>query len=232
MKVGTDAVLLGSWAHIRRGGAMAPPVFQGAMAPPALLLDIGTGTGVIALMLAQRFPDAHITALEIDEEAAKQARGNVEGSAWADRIEVVQADFRIWSPDDSSMFDLIICNPPYFTRSLKNPDFLRAKARHDDDLPLGVLLPKASGLLTPEGKISLILPVERTEEALELAAKCGLFILRRTDIRGNPGTAIRRVLLEWGREEGPWEADQLIVETEVRGVYTEEYRRLTGEFYL
>jgi len=219
MKVGTDGVLLGAWAVGSRQSAVGN------------ILDIGTGTGLIALMLAQRFQEARIIALEIDEAAAGQARDNVDVSDWAGRIGVVQADFRNWWPPDNRRFDLIVCNPPFFTRSLKNPDVQRATARHDEDLPLGDLIRKSEGLLSQVGKLALILPVGRVGEAMELASGNGLYLRRRMDVRGNINAPVKRVLVEWGREEGIPRITELIIETGVRGVYTEEYRKLTGEFY-
>lgn len=217
MKVGTDGVLLGAWADCRRC---------------ATALDVGTGTGLIAVMIAQRYQAARITAVEIDEAAAVQALENINTSSWADRITVLKADFLEYSPASASTFDLIVCNPPFFTRSLKNPDNQRAAARHDDSLPLGGLIIKASSLLSGEGVFAIILPVDRAEEALSAAQNSGLFLHRRLDVRGKAGAPVKRVLLQWGRTEGTAEVSELIIETGVRGVYTEDYRRWTEEFYL
>ena len=195
------------------------------------MLDIGTGTGLIALMLAQRFREARIVALEIDEAAAKQAMENIRESLWSDRIEVIQADFRSWKPTSDQKFDLIVCNPPFFSRSLKNPDIQKAKARHDDDLPLAGLISKSVWFLSPVGKLAMILPVVRMQEALKMASESELFLLRRKDIRGNINAPVKRVLLEWSRENRIAEISELVIETGVRGVYTEEYRILTGEYY-
>ncbi|TSA34533.1 MAG: methyltransferase domain-containing protein [Porphyromonadaceae bacterium] len=217
MKVGTDGVLLGTWADCSNCRAV---------------LDIGTGTGLIALMVAQRNPQALITALEIDPAATKQAKENIQASSWSNRIDVVQADFRTWKPASDQKFDLIVCNPPFFTRSLKNPDFQKATARHDDELPLAGLIPKSAGFLKPEGKLALILPVSRIQEAMAMVDENGLYLFRRMDIRGNINAPVKRVLLEWGRENRVTEISELVIETGIRGIYSEEYRRLTGEFYL
>ena len=217
MKVGTDGVLLGAWANCNHCRS---------------ILDVGAGTGLIALMIAQRNQQCSVTAIEIDPPAALQALENVNASPWHGRIEVMEADLKLWVPSDRRKFDLIVCNPPFFAKSLKNPDVQRSKARHDDDLPLIILIPKASELLTPDGRVAMILPVERLNEALEIAAACGLVNIRRTNVRGNPGTAIRRVLLEWGRHGTPSETGELVIETESRGIYTTEYQQLTKDFYL
>ncbi len=217
MKVGTDGVLLGAWADC---------------GDCANMLDIGTGTGLIALMLAQRNSSGLITALEIDPAAAGQALRNVAESPWSNRIEVVHADFRNWMPAADLKFDLIVCNPPFFTKALKNPDLQRATARHDDDLPLTGLIQKATRHIGALGKLAMILPAGRAEEAILLAAENGLFIRRRLNVRGNANAPVKRILLEWGREPLSVEPEELIVETEIRGVYTGEYKKLTGEFYL
>jgi tRNA1Val (adenine37-N6)-methyltransferase len=217
MKVGTDGVLLGAWAGCSNCSS---------------ILDVGTGTGLIALMIAQRNRMAAITAIEIDPTACSQALENVSASPWADRITVVNGDFLSWDHVGIHSFDLIVCNPPFFSGSLKNPDPLRAAARHDDGLPLGALAGRASELLSPAGKLALILPAGRAEEAIRMAASAGLHVLRRTDVRGNPQAPVRRVLLEWGRKSGTVEWNELVIESGARGIYTDDYLLLTRDFYL
>lgn len=217
MKVGTDGVLLGAWAGCEECLSV---------------LDVGTGTGLMALMIAQRNQGAIITALEIDPGAASQASENVRASLWPDRIEVIRSDFRDWEPESGRRFDLIICNPPFFTRALKNPDNQRATARHDDELPLAGLIVKSAGMLSGNGKLALILPAGRVSEAKAGAMDGGLFVYRQLNIRGKFQTPVKRVLLEWGREERVAELEELVIETDTRGVYTEAYKVLTGEFYL
>ena len=174
MKVGTDGVLLGAWAPV-----------EGARR----ILDVGTGSGVIALQMAQRAPGARILAVEIDPEAARQAAANVAASPWADRIEVVCTDFARLTTEEP--FDLIVSNPPYFVNSLQNPDAQRAKARHSDSLPYDLLLERAAELLAPSGRFALIFPVEPLGDVLEAAAKHGLALDHLMRVFTKPGQCKR-----------------------------------------
>lgn len=217
MKVGTDGVLLGAWADC--SGCET-------------ILDVGTGTGLIAVMLAQRNSSASIIALEIDPAAAGQAVENIRVSPWSGRVKVIQSDFLAWKPEHEMRFDLVVCNPPFFSRSLKNPDLQRAAARHDDGLPLAALVQGSAGLLSEKGRLVLILPAGRFEEVVQIAAESGLYLNRRLDVRGHINAPVKRILVEWGRVYQIPDRQELIVETGTRGVYSDEYRLLTGEFYL
>ena len=146
MKVGTDGVLLGAWTSVDHSHR---------------LLDIGTGTGLIALMLAQRCPQAFITAIDIDAEAVEQARENALSSPWKDRVEVLLQD--ICTFPANQQFDTIVSNPPYFIDSLKCPDDQRNTARHTDTLDAERLLASVARLLTDDGRFSIILPAEQTD---------------------------------------------------------------------
>lgn len=221
MKVGTDGVLLGAWA----GAELDPDE------PGWRILDVGTGTGLVALMLAQRFRYATIRAVEIDENAWGQAVENISDSPWSERIQVIKSDFRNWEPPDGLPFRLIACNPPYFSRSLKNPDPLRSKARHDDDLPLPDLIMRSAMMLAENGRLALVLPAGRVQEALDNASDNGLFLRRRLSVRGHENAPVKRVLLEWSNSQGPCVESGLSLETE-RGIFSAEYRRLTDAFYL
>ena len=141
MKVGTDGTLLGAWASLRSAGT---------------ILDIGTGTGLIAIMAAQRSPEARITAIDIDADCITQARENVAASPWSDRIEVVHSSLQDFEP--AIRFERIISNPPYFVDSLRSPDAARSTARHTDTLPFAELSQGVSRLLSPTGRFALILP--------------------------------------------------------------------------
>lgn len=164
MKVGTDAVLLGAWADTSFCRN---------------ILDIGTGTGIIALMLAQR-SQATVEAIDIDKEACVQATENAAASPYTERIKVVHAscaDFA--ASNQQKRYDLIVSNPPYFINSLKCPDNKRTVARHTDTLLLSDLIREAQTLLSPSGRIALVLPYERLEEVKALASANHLYICRR-----------------------------------------------------
>ena len=217
MKVGTDAVLLGAWADTSFCRN---------------ILDIGTGTGIIALMLAQR-SQATVEAIDIDKEACVQATENVAASPYTERIKVVHAscaDFA--ASNQQKRYDLIVSNPPYFINSLKCPDNKRTVARHTDTLLLSDLIREAQTLLSPSGRIALVLPYERLEEVKALASANHLYICRQTDVIPSPGAAPKRLLVELSAtEENIKNRDTLTIE-EARHQYTPEYIALTKEFYL
>ena len=214
MKVGTDGVLLGAWtdlSHSRR------------------ILDIGTGTGLIALMLAQRCMDARITAIDLDSAAVEQAQENIQASPWKDRIEALQQDICTYHPNGT--FDTIVSNPPYFIDSLKCPDGQRSTARHTDTLDADRLIGKVSELLTSDGRFSIILPAEQTEDLIRVAGEKGLHPSRQTWVITRPGLSPKRILMEFRKIPVTLQPDELVIELE-RHVYSEEYIALTKEFYL
>ena len=214
MKVGTDGVLLGAWtdlSHSRR------------------ILDIGTGTGLIALMLAQRCMDARITAIDLDSAAVEQAQENIQASPWKDRIEALQQDICTYHPNGT--FDTIVSNPPYFIDSLKCPDGQRSTARHTDTLDADRLIGKISELLTSDGRFSIILPAEQTEDLIRVADEKGLHPSRQTWVITRPGLSPKRILMEFRKTPVTLQPDELVIELE-RHVYSEEYIALTQEFYL
>ena len=213
MKVGTDGVLLGAWAAC-----------DGAKR----ILDIGTGTGLIALMLAQRNAEAQIHAVEIDETATRRARANFDISPWAERLEVEQTAVQHYSP--SEKFDLIISNPPYFVDSLQCPDAKRTTARHTQDLTFDELDRAVCRLLAEDGKFALILPVNEFEKYLSLTQ---LHLVRRCDVHPTTGAAVKRVMAEFAKSKtATLTLENITIEQERRGDYTDEYRALTKEFYL
>ena len=214
MKVGTDGVLLGAWTDLTHS---------------RYILDIGTGTGLIALMLAQRCPEAQITAIDIDADAVGQAKENIQASPWKERVEAKLQDVCTYS--EQGMFDTIVSNPPYFINSLKCPDHQRNTARHTDTLDAGKLIRKVSELLTSDGRFSLILPADQTNELLSLAESQGLYPSRQTWIITRPGISPKRILLEFRKTPSMFQPDELVIELE-RHVYSEDYIALTKEFYL
>lgn len=214
MKVGTDGVLLGAWTNLGKAGR---------------ILDIGTGTGLIALMLAQRSTEALLTAIDLDKEAVSQAQENITASPWGNRIEVFLQDICTYEP--TVRFDIIVSNPPYFVNSLKCPDNQRNTARHTDTLDARQLIGKAAELLAPEGQFSLILPAEQTEEIRNLAHETGLYLSHHTAVVTRPGLPPKRSLMEFRKTKTACQSDELVIELE-RHVYSEAYQALTKDFYL
>lgn len=214
MKVGTDGVLLGAWAPI-----------EGA----ASILDVGTGTGLIALQLAQRSDKAQITAIEIDAAAAEQAFENVSRSPWFDRIEVLCQDFRGYHSEKG--FDLIVSNPPYFMDALKCPDEQRCMARHTGHLNYDLLFRHSASLLRESGVVSIIIPAEAEKAVIDTAWQHKLFLSHRMQVFTKPGKPCRRVLMTFGFEMKMCREERLYIETE-NNEYSAEYVALTKEFYL
>lgn len=214
MKVGTDGVLLGAWADVSNSRQV---------------LDIGTGTGLIALMLAQRSHKAQITAVDIDFNAVLQASENILASPWRHRIEVFQKDICTYT--ENTLFDTIVSNPPYFSNSLKCTDVQRNTARHTDTLTASSLLSKVAELLTSEGCFSVIIPSEQTDDFINLSAVQGLYPSRLTQVITRPGLPPKRSLLEFRKKDQDCLVDELVVELE-RHVYSEDYITLTKDFYL
>ncbi len=214
MKVGTDGVLVGAWASVRSGDRR--------------ILDIGTGTGLIALMLAQRNPEATIVGVEIDAESAAQACDNVSASPWSDRVRIERCAVQEFCAE--SQFDLIVSNPPYFVDSLKCPDGGRNTARHTDSLSFAELMQAAEHLLAPDGRFAVIVP---SEAALSVIAAGNLHLVRRCDVRTKPAAAPKRVMLEFSPKfEGAAVREELTIGDGTNGGFSSEYRALTRDFYL
>lgn len=216
MKVGTDGVLLGSWATI---------------ANCRKILDVGTGSGIIALMLAQR-SNAAIDAIDIDKDAYLQAQENVNASPFNNPIQVIHSDLATYAQNCTLRYDLIVSNPPYFINSLKCPDRQRNTARHTDTLPLSDLLRDSGRLLSPGGKIALILPYAQLEELQFTAHENRLYIHRQTNVIPCTNGLPKRILIELSHEKREsLNPDNLVIE-ESRHQYTEKYKSLTHDFYL
>ncbi len=194
MKVGTDGVLLGAWAaNLSPHGGI-----KGG------LLDIGTGSGLIALMLAQRFPNAHILGIDIEANAVEQARENFAASPWASRLQAqcislqeLAVSYLPPSWGDKRGANLIVSNPPFFQNSLKNPNVARSTARHTDTLSYDELLQCSVSLLADEGILALILPIEAEATILEQAKRVGLTPLRLCRVRGNERKPYKRIMVEF-----------------------------------
>ena len=218
MKVGTDAVLLGAWADITNSKS---------------ILDVGTGTGIIALMLAQRGMGV-IDAIDIDADACAQAKENVMASPFSDRINVIHAACTEYtaSGNERKVYDLIVSNPPYFVNSLKCPDSKRSTARHTDSLPLSELIGNTCPLLSPHGRIALILPYKQKEEVKSLAQKNMLFVSRQTDVIPVRGAQPKRLLIELSHIESEETIHDTLTLEERERQRTPEYITLTRDFYL
>ena len=217
MKVGTDGVLLGAWARL--------------VGTEKRLLDIGTGTGLIALMMAQRSPEAIIDAIEIEPEAVRQAEKNTASSPWPGRIRVYAMPVQEFARQATERYDHILSNPPFFIRSLKAPDVSRSTARHTDTLSLKDLVAAAGRLLAPEGCLSVIYPVEEGGLFEREANKEGLFCQRKWWVKGTPDAAVKRVLMEYSRRKTDCQTEELVIE-QTRQSYTARYMELTKDFYL
>ena len=225
MKVGTDGTLLGAWA---RGGQR--------------VLDIGTGTGLIALMMAQRCPDAQVTAVDIDADAVRQARENVAESSFAERITVVEGDINTLTIPNSGNhishlspliyhFDAIVCNPPYFNDSLTCPDEQRTTARHTTTLTYRELMAAVARLLSDDGEFSVVIPFDCKVRLEAEAALAGLSKTRECSVKTTPRKAPRRFLLAFRKHPVAVETTEGVLETEP-GQRSDWYHALTNDFYL
>ena len=216
MKVGTDGTLLGAWAH--------------APISSARILDIGTGTGLIALMMAQRFPNASVLGIDIDEDAVSQAQENVAASPFATRIKICHEN--ILDFDDSEGFDAIVSNPPYFVDSLTCPDKQRTKARHTVNLTYEGLMRSAYRLLKPNGLFSLVIPTECRSSIEAEARLVGFFLTRVCMIRTTPKKSSKRQLIEFSK----YPENNLIIEEGIievsPNVRSPWYQQLTQDFYV
>ena len=218
MKIGTDGVLLGAWAPIDNH--------------PFSILDIGTGTGIIALMLAQRSAAQQIDALEIDEAAYEQATDNFENSPWNDRLFCFHAGLDEFIEEPEEEYDLIVSNPPFYSEDYKTENESRDLARFQDAMPFEQLLEAADLLLSEHGIFAVIIPFKEEENFIALANEFELYPLKITRVKGTPTTEIKRSLLAFSRTKTTdLPIDELVIET-ARHVYTQEYIGLTKDFYL
>ncbi len=214
MKVGTDGCLLGAWADADN---------------PQHILDIGAGTGLIALMLAQRFKNAQITAVEIEQNCAKQCAENVAKSPFANRI--LTANLPLQEFKTNVAFDLIASNPPFFTQDFLPENEHRQTARHDAHLSASDLFFYAEKLLSKNGTFCLVIPANREADFTSAAAKSTLFLHQKVLVKPTPTKAAKRVLLAFKRGQSEVKTAELLVEIS-RGNYSEEFRKLLTDFYL
>ncbi|WP_446050241.1 tRNA1(Val) (adenine(37)-N6)-methyltransferase [Zobellia laminariae] len=217
MKVGTDGVLLGAWVSIDNN--------------PDSILDIGAGTGLIALMIAQRSTAETIDALEIDEDAYEQCVSNFDSSDWADRLFCYHAGLDEFVDEWEDPYDLIVSNPPFYSEEVSSGDESRDKARQNQSLPFDELLEGVSKLMAPKGSFATIIPFKEEETFLKLANSFKLYPQRITRVKGTPTSEIKRSLIQFGFEEVELETSELTIEIG-RHEYTEDYISLTKDFYL
>lgn len=217
MKIGTDGVLLGAWTSVKRN--------------PFSVLDIGSGTGILSLMIAQRSFAEQIEAIEIDDNAYEQCSENFENSPWNDRLFCYHASLLEFVEEVEDAFDLIICNPPFYSEGYKTENKPRDLARFNDAMPFKHIIYAVAHLLAEDGLFSIVIPKKEEDDFVALANTIGLFPQRILHVRGNPDAEVKRSLIEFSYTEKEVEISKLIIETD-RHNYTEDYINLTKDFYL
>ncbi len=215
MKVGTDGVLLGAWVKSDQAKR---------------ILDVGTGSGLIALMLAQRTNEAIIDAIEIDAAAVKQAAENAQNSPWSDRIHILHQSLQGYITT-KTRYDLIVSNPPFFEEGTKASQQARTIARHNDSLKSEDLWQASQSLLQPNGRLAVIYPVEMAAQFIELGQKFGFKPQRCLNIKPTPYHPIKRKLVEFERQATEYQEETITLEVE-RHMYTPEFVALIKDFYL
>ncbi|MEM8845691.1 MAG: methyltransferase [Bacteroidota bacterium] len=217
MKVGTDGVLLGAWTSLKHN--------------PNSILDIGAGTGVIALQMAQRSTAELIDAIELDENAYEQCVDNFEQSPWADKLFCYHAGLDEFVDEIDEKYDLIVSNPPFYDEDVSSGNASRDVARQNQSLPFEELVVGVSKLLEKNGLFSVIIPFKSEEEFVTKAKNNGLLLNRITRVRGSASSDIKRSLMQFGFHSKTPKIDELGIEI-TRHQYTQEYVELTKDFYL
>lgn len=216
MPVSTDGVLLGAWANLDH---------------KETILDIGTGTGLLALMAAQRFEDSSITAIDIDQHAIDAATVNIKQSPWQDRISLHHGS--VLTTDFSQRFDAIICNPPYFNSGEQAQQSQRATARHTNSLDHLQLAERCFEITTDAATASFILPTPEGEGFIKLAQQCGWYLAKRLDVKTTDRKPATRVLFKLSKDpacEQDLQRESLTIHHD--GGYSEAFIALTKDFYL
>ena len=225
MKVGVDGVLVGVWADV--SGCRH-------------ILDVGCGCGVIALMCAQRAPEAMVAAIDIDSDSVDEATDNFRESPWGDRLSALRCSLDGYlsrlsaGEDDGRRFDLVVSNPPFFNSGVDTPDSRRLSARHQAELSPLALVECATRLLAPGGRLALIAPSEQADEIMTEATAQSLWLRRAEYVRGHAAAPVKRVLLEFSPTPGLTATDSIpVLDLETApGVPTPAYRALCRDFYL
>jgi tRNA1Val (adenine37-N6)-methyltransferase len=217
-KVGTDSVLLGSWVNPEQ---------------TKNILDIGTGSGILALMMAQKTAAASITAIDIDEGAFLQAKLNFESSPWKDRIQIIHSSLQEHAANRSTQYDLIISNPPYFINKAHAKDSALSIARNTQTLPFEELLKAAHALLLESGKLCVVLPTPEAKLFRKFAENQGFVLSKLLRIQTKPGDSYeKRHLMQFEKTAFYYQEEILVIEGEEHFQYSEEYKNLTKDFYL
>ena len=220
MKIGTDGVLLGAWCSLKESTKK--------------ILDVGSGTGVISLMLAQRFNNATIDSVELENNAHKQSVENFERSVWADRLFCFHSTFQDFAKErkeDGETYDLIISNPPFYTENVKNNNRARNKARSTSFLSFVELISGVSKILSNQGEFTTIIPFKEEVKFIEISKQNKLFLNKICRVKGNNNSDIKRSLLTFSFYKKKLDENNLIIETS-RHLYTDEYINLTKNFYI
>ncbi|MBN2662517.1 MAG: methyltransferase [Bacteroidales bacterium] len=215
MKVNTDGVLLGAFILIDNSKT---------------IIDVGTGTGVISLMMAQKFANADILAVEIDKDAAQEAKYNVENSPWSNKIKVINDDFLTFASNNSDKFDLIVSNPPFFENQLVSEDSKKILAKHTLSMPFAELVKSVFKLLSENGKFYVILPFNMHQNFVSLCKKNKFFITSILNIFPTENKAANRIIMSFSKQEVSFIEQNLFIRK--NGKYSEEYLKLTADFYL
>ena len=220
MKIGTDGILLGAWCSLKDNTNK--------------ILDIGSGTGVISLMLAQRFNNTTIDSVEIENNAYEQSVENFERSVWADRLFCFHSTFQDFAKErkeDGETYDLIISNPPFYTDNVKNNNRARNKARSTSFLSFVELISGVSKILSNQGEFTTIIPFKEEAKFIEISKQNNLFLNKICRVKGNNNSDIKRSLLTFSFYKKQLDENNLIIETS-RHLYTDEYINLTKDFYI
>lgn len=220
MKVGTDGVILGAWVK--------PMNKQ----KPTMVLDVGTGCGLIAMMMAQRMPDSHIMAIDIDHPSVEQAKENVASSSFSKQITVLEADFNQFAQEScKDKYDIIVSNPPFFQESTHSVSARMDIAKHTGSLSFSQLITGVRLLLADDGQFSVIIPYSAAKSFIGLAAQSNLYLIRRCDIRGSSHKLFKRSALTFSHQITTTDYSKLNIHLN-SGDYTDEYKALTSDFYL
>lgn len=218
MKIGTDGVLLGAWT---------------CFGQTRTILDIGTGSGLIALMAAQRTENAQIWGIDIDSEATEQAKANADRTPWHKRLHFICKDIRSFEPENPGRFECIVCNPPFYQHALSSPDTKRNTARNTSVLPFSELISTVIRLLDKNGRFSVILPTSVSDEFMQLCWESGLNLSRKTLVYTKEGKSPKRILLEFSESKPHvYPSTSHLIMKKSDDSPTKEYRELTEDFYI